>query len=119
MYDIIHLISVLIRQFVLPNPYINIISNEIYADLFNIFIGGTILHLLAFVLTGYGYKRGVNDPESGSAGYLISYCYLTVLITLLGYMISNVIFFIISFSVLYVISCIIISRAFNKSNVKV
>ena len=43
MYKIIHLISGLIRQFVLPNPYINIIGNETYADLFNIFIGGTIL----------------------------------------------------------------------------
>ena len=29
MYKFIHLISALIRQFVLPNPYINIIREEI------------------------------------------------------------------------------------------
>lgn len=115
MYNIIHLISALIRQFVLPNPYINIIGNETYADLFNIFIGGTILHFLVFFLTGCGYTRGVNDPASGSAGYLISYCYLTGLITLLGYLISNVTFFIIIFIVLYVISCIVVNKVFDKS----
>lgn len=31
MYKFIHLISALIRQFALPNPYINIIGNEVYA----------------------------------------------------------------------------------------
>lgn len=46
MYKFIRLISALIRQFVLPNPYINIIGSEVYADLFNIFIGGTYLAFL-------------------------------------------------------------------------
>ena len=46
MYKFIHLISALIKQFLLPNHYINIISNEIYVDLFNIIIGGTIIHIL-------------------------------------------------------------------------
>lgn len=88
MYKIIHLIT-----------YINIIRNELYADLFNIFIGGTILHFLAFFLTGCGYTRGVNDSASGSAGYLI----------------SNITFFIISFIVLYVISCIVVNKSFDKN----
>ena len=115
MYKIIHLTSAVVRRYVLPNPYINIIGNEVYADLFNIFIGGTILHFLAFFLTGCGYTRGVNDAAAGSTGYLVSYCYLTALITMLGYPISNVTFFIISFIVLYVISCIVVNKIFNKS----
>lgn len=115
MYRLIHLISAFVRQFLLPNPYINIIDNEAYADLFNIIIGGTIIHIFAFILTGCGYQRGVDDPASGSIGYLISYCYLTGLITLLGYLISNVTFFIISFIVLYVISCIVVNKVFDKS----
>lgn len=115
MYKFIHLISALIRQFVLPNPYVNIIGNKLYADLFNIFIGGTILHYLAFFLTGCGYTKSINDAAAGSAGYFVSYCYLTGLITLLGYLISNITIFIIIFITLYVISCIVVNKLFNKS----
>ena len=39
MYKFINIISALIRQFLLPNPYINLFSQEVYADLFNIIIG--------------------------------------------------------------------------------
>lgn len=116
MYKIIHLISALIRQFLLPNPYTNIIGNKTYADLFNIFIGGTILHFCAFVLTGCGYIKGVDEPASGSLGYLISYCYITAVITALGYFISNTTIFIVSFIVIYIISCILIRMIFNKRN---
>ena len=115
MYKIINIISAFLRQFVLPNPYINIIGNEIYAELFNIFIGGTILHFLSFFLTGCGYTRGVNDAVTGIVGYFISYCYLTGLITLLGYFISNVAIFIISFIILYIVSCIVVNKIFDKS----
>ena len=114
MYKIIHLISVIVRQFVLPNPYKNIISNEIYADLFNIIIGGTIIHFCAFILTGCGYIRGINDPASGSFGYLVSYCYITALITVLGHFIPNTTIFIISFIILYIITCVLIKIIFNK-----
>ena len=33
MYKFIHLISAIIRQFVLPNPYINIIINTVMLDM--------------------------------------------------------------------------------------
>ena len=116
MYKFIHLISALIRQFVLPNPYINIIGSEVYADFFNIFIGGTILHFCAYILTGCGYTKGVNNPASGSLGYLISYCYVTALITALGYFISNITVFIIAFIVLYIVSCIFVGYIFNRNS---
>lgn len=115
MYKLIHLVSAIIRQFVLPNPYINIIGNEVYADLFNIFVGGTILHFCAYILTGCGYTSGINDPASGSFGYLISYCYITALITTLGYFISNINVFIIVFVIIYIVSCVLVSLIFNRS----
>lgn len=115
MYKFIHLVSAIIRRFVLPNPYTNVIGNEVYADLFNIFIGGTILHLCAYILTGCGYTRGINDPASGSFGYLISYCYITALITALGYFIPNITAFIIVFVVLYIVSCVLVGLTFNRS----
>lgn len=115
MYKFIHLVSAIIRQFALPNPYTNVIGNEVYADLFNIFIGCTILHLCAYILTGCGYTRGINDPASGSFGYLISYCYITALITTLGYFIPNITVFIIVFVVLYIVSCVLVGLTFNRS----
>lgn len=116
MYKFINMISVLIRQFVLPNPYINIIGNDTYADLFNIIIGGAILHFCAYKLTGCGYTRGIDNPVSGSFGYLISYCYVTVLITTLGFFISNMTVFIIVFIILYIVSCILVGHIFNRNS---
>lgn len=119
MYKFIHLISALIRQFLLPNPYINIIGNETYADLFNIVIGGTIIHIFAFILTGCGYQRGIDDPASGSFGYLISYCYITIIITLLGFLISNFVIFIIVYLVVYIASCILVVIVFNHNTIRI
>lgn len=119
MYKFIHLLSALIRQFLLPNPYINIISDKAYADLFNIIIGGTIIHVFAFILTGCGYQRGIDDPASGSFGYLISYCYITAIITILGSLISNFIIFIIVFLVIYLLSCILVGIVFKNNTLRI
>lgn len=115
MYKITHVISALIRQFLLPNPYINIIGDVVWADLFNIVIGGTILHYLSFILTGAGYKKEIDNPASGSLGYLISYIYLTVIITIIGKLISNIKVFLTTFIIIYFISLIIVNRIFNKN----
>ena len=119
MYKIIHLLSALIRHFLLPNPYVNIIGNKAYADLFNIIIGGTIIHIFAFILTGCGYHRGVDDSVVGSLGYLISYCYITAIITLLGFLISNFILLVIVFLICYIFSCLFVSRAFNHNTIRI
>ncbi len=119
MYRLIHLISAFVRQFLLPNPFVNIIGNEAYADLFNIIVGGTIIHIFAFILTGCGYQRGVDDPASGSIGYLISYCYITAIITLLGFLISNFVIFVIVYLVIYIASCVLVGIVFNHNTVRV
>lgn len=119
MYRFVHLVSALVRQFVLPNPYINIIGNKAYADLFNIIIGGTIIHIFAFILTGCGYHKDIDDPAAGSLGYLISYCYITAIITFLGFLISNFILFVIIFLICYILSCIFVSWAFNQNTIRI
>lgn len=113
MYKAIHLISAIIRYF-LPNPYINWFSDKNLADGFNILIGGAILGTLSYLLTKCGYTKGVDDPASGSAGYLISYCYLTALITLLGKFVINIKLAIFVFGLLYIISCIIVFKVFRR-----
>lgn len=91
MYKLIRFISFVIRAFYLPNPYVNFISSS-WADFFNILVGGTILHVLSFALTGVWY-RSRSDPGLGSVGYLINYILLVIVVTLLGFFISNLIIF--------------------------
>lgn len=114
MFKIIHLISAIVRQFLLPNPYASWFEIEIYADLFNIVIGGFILNILAYSLTGVAYTKGIDSPASGSFGYLISYCYLTLIITLVGNFIVNIKMAVIIFIIIYVISLLIVSKLFNR-----
>ena len=115
MYKLIHLISAIIRQFLLPNPYINLFNNEMYADLFNIVIGGLILWKLSYWLTGVGYKKGVDNPAGGSLEYLFSYCHLTMTITVLGSLINSIKVFIIIFIIVYILSMIMVNKTFNKN----
>ena len=114
MFKIMHVISAFVRQFLLPNPYAIWFEMEIYADLFNIVIGGFILHTLAYSLTGVAYTKGVDNPTAGSAGYLISYCYLTLIITLVGKLIVNIKLAIIIFIIIYIISLLVISKLFSR-----
>lgn len=90
MYPIINLVSVIARQFFLPNPYVNIIKNQTYADLMNIFIGGAILHFLSFNLVGTLYRKGIDSPSSGSFLYLIFYILMILLITYTAHFICNI-----------------------------
>lgn len=115
MYKLVYVVSAIIRQFVLSNPYKSLINDELYADLFNIFIGGTILHYCAYFLTGTWYVKGVGEEIKGSVGYLLNYCYLTILITVLGYISYNVKLFIILFIIIYLLSCFFEHILFKKN----
>lgn len=115
MYKLVYIMNAIIRQFVLPNPYIILIGNELYADLFNVFIGGTILHYCAFFLTGTWYIKGVGEEAKGSIGYFLNYCYLTALITALGLISNNAKLFIILFVLIYLASCFFEHILFKKN----
>ena len=114
LYKIVSLVSIFVRNFLLPNPYINLIGNETYAELFNIFIGGFILHKLAYWFTGNIYRKSIDDASVGSFCYLISYVVITLVFSFLGYFISNVMLFIGVFLVLYLLACIIFGKLFSK-----
>lgn len=93
MYKFIAFISVLIRQFCLPNPF-EPLGNVFNLDLFGIAIPMTpdilnwcvegVLHTLAFVITGIYYRKGANDPAKGSFLYLFFYCVHTGLLYLMS-----------------------------------
>ena len=108
MYTFVNTISALIREFLLPNPFENIMGNKMWADIFNIFVGGAILHMLAFFMTGCWYTRGVNKPVGGSFGYLISYCFITFLFVILSNFIKDLEICLIVFLGIYIAVCVLL-----------
>ncbi len=82
LYRFVAFISVLLRQFVLPNPFeplgksiavtIDNIVITLTPDIVN-WITEPILHAVTFSVVGLYYKRGRNDPSLGSFLYLVFY----------------------------------------------
>ena len=115
MYHIIHIISALIRQFVLPNPFSNLFANQVYADIFNILIGGLILHALAYVMTGTVYEKN-SAPGLGSFLYLINYCLITGMIIFATWLIHNFWIAITICIVMYIMLLVLLIRLSNKNH---
>ena len=62
LYKIIATISALARQFLLPNPFERFFSDSFHAALFNLLIGGMMLHIFAYVITGVIYDKASRTP---------------------------------------------------------
>jgi len=89
MYKIIYVSSVLIRQFVLPNPFSGLFSNAIYDDLFNITVGGTILGVISYILTGILYDKDRLPSFFGSLIFLFNYALLSAVLRFSFRLFSN------------------------------
>ena len=79
MYKIMMVISILIRQFCLPNPF------KCFGDaawLYNL-IAEPIIHVVAFGLVGLVYRKG-DCPPLGSFLYLVAYAAITSVLALMG-----------------------------------
>ena len=79
LYTIISVVSIVVRQFFLPNPF------ECFGDtawLYNL-IAEPIIHALAFALVGLVYHKG-EFPALGSFLYLVAYAALTGILALMG-----------------------------------
>ena len=89
MYKTFNILSAFIRQICLPNPYEMYFNSSVYADVFNIIIGGAILHLFSFFLTSSIYEKERYPSWIGSALYCINYIGNTYLIQYLCNTFSN------------------------------
>lgn len=79
LYKFIKGSSILIRQFMLPNPF----EGFQYAELYN-WGAGFALYLITYLTVGLFYSSGSN-PVIGSLLYLLFYAVHTWLIILAGY----------------------------------
>lgn len=88
MYRIISLLSFFVRQFVLPNPFVNIVE-ENYAELVNYIFGG-IFVVLAYMITGSWYVSRKENRWTGSLGFFFNYALLTFITIGISYLIHNI-----------------------------
>lgn len=78
MYKIISLLSVFIRQFLLPNPFAALPNGELYN-----WIATALLVPISFIIVGLFYEAR-SAPALGSILFLIFYLLHTGLIALCG-----------------------------------
>lgn len=79
LYALFTIISTLVRQFALPNPF------ECFGDnaaLINL-LAEPILHIIAYSIVGLFYSKG-SAPLLGSIGYLFTYACLVFFLWVLG-----------------------------------
>ncbi|MBE6917411.1 MAG: hypothetical protein E7470_05905 [Ruminococcaceae bacterium] len=79
LYAIMAVISIIVRQFYLPNPF------ECFGDtawLYNL-IAEPIIHVVALALVGLIYRKG-EFPALGSFLYLVAYAAITGILALMG-----------------------------------
>ena len=79
MYKVMVIVSTLVRQVLLPNPF------ECFGDtawLYNL-IAEPIIHFLAYHLVGLVYHKG-DFPVLGSLLYLLAYAAITGILALMG-----------------------------------
>ena len=79
MYKLMAVISVIVRQFYLPNPF------ECFGGMAIIYnlIAEPFVHIIAFALVGTVYRSG-SAPAIGSILYLIAYIIVIGILWILG-----------------------------------
>ena len=79
LYAVMKVISVLVRQFCLPNPFECFGAGAIIINL----VAEPLIHLAAYLLVGLVYNKG-DCPALGSFLYLVAYALITGVLALLG-----------------------------------
>ena len=79
LYGIMTIISVIVRQFILPNPF-ECFGNK--AALIN-WIAEPVIQIIAYGVVGLFYVKGSN-PAFGSLAYLVTYVIIVGLLWLFG-----------------------------------
>ncbi len=79
LYAIMTLISTLVRQFALPNPFECFGDNAILIN----WIAEPFIHIIAYAIVGIFYMRG-SAPALGSFLYLVAYAGITGILVLMG-----------------------------------
>lgn len=79
MYQLVAIVSVIVRQFYLPNPF------NCFGDMAIIYnwAAEPAIHILSYLLVGQVYQSG-SAPTFGSILYLLAYSLITGILWILG-----------------------------------
>ena len=99
MYKIIYIL----RQFMLPNPFMNMFEGGM-AEFVN-YVFGVILIKLSYLLTGTWYVSRKGEYWIGSLGFLFNYSLLTGIMIAVSEVVSDVDWILGIFLFIYVILC--------------
>ncbi len=113
MYKLISVLSYLIRQFCLPNPFTNLFEDSNIATIANWICGGIFI-TFAYVLTGTWYDG--DEQFIGSLGFLFNYVIVTSLFMLITKFITNLYLVAFLFIVFYIILCIVENKLFGEKH---
>lgn len=111
LYHLIKVISYLVRQFLIHNPFTNLIKNLGTAEIVNWIFGGALIPL-AYFLTGTWHDGDVKFI--GSLGFLFNYAILKGLFLMITKFITNLYLVAFLFILGYAILCIIESKLFGE-----
>ncbi len=120
MYKLMAIFSLVIRNFVLPNPFEHFpvpvsalfgVDIVIPSILLNMLIE-PFLHAITFSVVGLYYKKGVDSPAKGSFLYLFFYCLHVAMLYIMSvfeFSLFAVIFLIIAYIVIQIIDVLYIN----------
>ena len=113
LYHLIKVISYLVRQFLISNPFSNLVKDPNIATIVNWICGGIFIPL-AYILTGTWYNGGAKTI--GSFGFFINYAILTGLFLLITKFITNLYLVTFLFILGYAILCIVENKLFGEKH---
>lgn len=124
LYGIIAAVSILVRQFVLPNPFeplgetftlsIKDFSISLTPAVANLIIE-PILHAITFSVVGIYYSKGTNKPALGSSLYLLFYSIhigLIYIISSFGFTLATIIITLVAYVIAHIIVNVLINKFF-------
>ena len=111
MYKIISLMSYIIRQFFVPNPFTNLFKSSSMAEFINYIFGGVLVSLAHF-LTGTWYDG--KEPAIGSLGFFCNYIVLTYVFLFITKYVTNLYAIAVLYIIAYISLCIVESKLFRK-----
>ena len=108
---IVSVLSYFVRQFILPNPFTNLIDDSNVATIVNWICGGIFIPL-SYILTGTWYSGGVKII--GIIGFFVNYALLTGLFLLITYFFNNLYIVTALFLLGYIMLCLIEGMILGK-----
>lgn len=113
MYSVVSLIGMFVREYYLPNPFINFFADANVASGFNLLIGGSIIGILSYGITHIYYEKG-SIPFLGSISYTVWFAINTFIFIGVSKIASNITVMVWILAIVYLVIIIGVGYTTNK-----